>query len=416
MIGQAARKGGDLMDMPGWFYCDLYSFFLLLFIFVNVFRSAESRERQSTAYFGMLVTTMLLLALDVFIKFAGQSGSLQLLEKAAVGLSFALGPLCFVFWMRYIGCTLFPGNENHADKWVYTLFVLFLANAALALLSIPFGWVFYFDNALTYHRGPLFPVPMLVLAVTILFPEFFIFTNRDRIEPQHLFTLHFFLIPPLICGVLQTLHYGSSLALSGLSFSELIVFVHIQTGSINVDYLTGAYNRRKLDRQMHEKIQSSSAGHTFAAVLIDLDNFKMINDTMGHNVGDAALCDVVSILRESIRANDLLARYGGDEFCIVLECTSNEELETVVHRIETRLARFNASCARPYLLSFSMGYHIYDVHSHMNVHEFQKQLDDLMYEHKRHHHIVCVNEEHPLRAPSQPDNPSDGDGTDGAAF
>ena len=376
--------------MPGWFYCDLYSLFLLLFILVNVFRNNEDRDRQQRAYISMLLSTMLLLILDVPTKFSGRPGFLHYLVRYSDGLSFALGPLPLVFWMRYVGCALFPGNEERADKWVHVFLSLFLVSAAISLLSIPFGWVFYFDSAYNYHRGPLFFVPTGTLFFLLILAEGFILINRRQIDPRHIFTLNFFCIPPIVCGLMQALNYGTSLSLSGFSFSQLIVFVHIQNGSMNVDYLTGAYNRRKLDRHMSEKIRASTRNHSFAAVLIDLDNFKLINDTMGHNVGDAALGDVVAILRESIRTNDILARYGGDEFCIVLDGANTEELNNIIERIEERLADFNATGDRPYKLSFSMGYHVYDANSHMNVTEFQKQIDDLMYERKRDRHEAAM--------------------------
>jgi diguanylate cyclase (GGDEF)-like protein len=369
--------------MPGWFYCDLYSFFLLIFIIINVLQNIENRDRQQRAFIHMLETTVLLIILDMMTKATGRSGILHEFARSTIGLSFALVPLPLVFWMRYVGCALFPGNEERADKWVSAFSCIFLANVILSVSSIVSGLVFYFDSSNLYHRGPLFFVPMLLMTLMLLFSEIFILANHARIEARHIFTLQFFAVPPLACGILQALNYGSSLTLSGLSFSELIVFVHIQNGNINIDYLTGAYNRRKLDRHMRECVRSSSSDKTFAAILIDLDNFKLINDQFGHDVGDLALADTVAILRESIRTNDLLARYGGDEFCIVLDLSSEEELEAIIVRIYERLDRFNAESNRPYKLSFSMGYRVYDVRSGKNAFDFQKEIDDLMYAHKR---------------------------------
>ena len=371
------------MDMPGWFYCDLYSFFLLVFILVNVFKNIETDDRQQRAYIRMLQSTILLLVLDVFTKFTGKGGFMHYFVLWSDAFSFALGPLPLVFWMRYVGCALFPGNEEKADRWVHLFLGAFFANAALSLLSVAFGWVFYFDGSFVFHRGPIFFAPTLLMIVMVMLAEGFIIANHARIEPRHIFTLHFFFVPPLVCGVMQALNYGSFLSHSGLSFSELIVFVHIQNGNMNIDYLTGAFNRRKLDRQMRERIRASSAVRTFAAILIDLDNFKLINDRLGHNVGDLALADTVAILRESIRTNDMLARYGGDEFCVVLDGANMAELDTIVKRIGDRLARFNAESDRPYVLSFSMGCRVYDPASSKTALEFQKEIDDLMYKQKR---------------------------------
>ena len=374
------------MDMPGWFYCDLYSFFILVFILINVLKNIEERDRQQKAYTSMLETTILLLLIDVVTKFSGRPAPVYYFVAAADCLLFALSPLILVFWMRYLGCAMFPGSEERADKWVSAIVVLFAVNAAFSVLSLTYGWIFYFDESFRYHRGPFFIFPAILTLTMIALSEIFIFVNRWRIDSRHIFSMNFFLVPPILCGIVQSFLYGSSLILSGIAFSEMIVFVHIQNGSMNIDYLTGAYNRRKLDRQMREKIRLSSEAHTFAAILIDLDNFKSINDTMGHTVGDCALEDTVFILRESIRTNDLLARYGGDEFCIILDMATEAELSAIVGRIEDRLSVFNAEGNRPYKLSFSMGYRIYDVHSGMNVEQFQKAIDEHMYEHKRSHH------------------------------
>lgn len=373
-------------DLPGWFYCDLYSLFIMIFVLVNVYKNSEAHDRQQSAFVGMLKTTILLLALDAVTKLGGRPAPVNYFVAAANCLSFAIGPLVMVFWMRYLGCAMFPGCEEKADKWVNAVFILSVMNAVISVLSVPFGWTFYLDEKYVYHRGPGFLIPALLVFSMIVLSEAFVFVNRSRIDRRHIFSMNFFLVPPILCGTVQTLFYGSSLVLSGLAFSELIVFVHIQNGGMNVDYLTGAYNRRRLDRQIREKIRLSTEAHTFAAILIDLDNFKSINDTMGHNVGDCALEDTVAILRESIRTNDLLARYGGDEFCIVLDTATEEELAAIIVRIEKKLASFNRDGDRPYKLSFSMGYQVYDVRSGMNAEQFQKVIDEHMYENKRQHH------------------------------
>lgn len=91
------------------------------------------------------------------------------------------------------------------------------------------------------------------------------------------------------------------------------------------DPLTGILNRRKFEEMLHNEIKRSSRhGHSFTILLIDLDNFKYINDTYGHPVGDLALKEVTLIIQDLIRRSDSLGRIGGDEFAIILPETNME--------------------------------------------------------------------------------------------
>ncbi|MFC5510070.1 putative bifunctional diguanylate cyclase/phosphodiesterase [Massilia jejuensis] len=86
------------------------------------------------------------------------------------------------------------------------------------------------------------------------------------------------------------------------------------------DYLTGLPNRRLLVEQLAKILPRSQRTGQFGALLfIDLDNFKLLNDTLGHDVGDQLLCEVAERLRRTVRASDHLSRLGGDEFVVVLE-------------------------------------------------------------------------------------------------
>jgi diguanylate cyclase (GGDEF)-like protein len=99
----------------------------------------------------------------------------------------------------------------------------------------------------------------------------------------------------------------------------------------STDSLTGVYNRLQFDRSLKEILSASEQyGHTIALLFIDLDNFKSINDTFGHHIGDLLLIETAKRLKSCIRANDFLARLGGDEFAIILtgahDSTSTENI------------------------------------------------------------------------------------------
>ena len=101
----------------------------------------------------------------------------------------------------------------------------------------------------------------------------------------------------------------------------------------NTDELTGLYNRRCLDRQLDKFIERAhDTGTGLALILVDVDEFKKVNDTHGHAVGDAVLEGIGRAITECVRASDLPCRFGGDEFAIVL---TEIELEQAIQRAET---------------------------------------------------------------------------------
>lgn len=93
------------------------------------------------------------------------------------------------------------------------------------------------------------------------------------------------------------------------------------------DPLTKLYNRRRLPQAVGEALAKARSGRPGALLYIDLDNFKIVNDTLGHEAGDKLLLTVADILRSRVRAEDILVRFGGDEFVIVLpDCPVSDAL------------------------------------------------------------------------------------------
>jgi diguanylate cyclase (GGDEF)-like protein len=106
------------------------------------------------------------------------------------------------------------------------------------------------------------------------------------------------------------------------------------------DAVTGIYNRRRFsDVLAREFAAARRYGHPLALILFDLDGFKAVNDTDGHTAGDDTLRNVARILSAAIREVDLCARYGGDEFAVILPHSEAAAGRVVVERVRERLAR-----------------------------------------------------------------------------
>jgi diguanylate cyclase (GGDEF)-like protein len=104
------------------------------------------------------------------------------------------------------------------------------------------------------------------------------------------------------------------------------------------DSLTGLLNRRRFDEELDESlVRLRRHGGTAALLLVDLDNFKEVNDTHGHKAGDEMLVSVASVLRKRFRAIDSIGRIGGDEFAALLEGADTEAAARVGHDLTVAL-------------------------------------------------------------------------------
>ena len=115
---------------------------------------------------------------------------------------------------------------------------------------------------------------------------------------------------------------------------ELLELFQKTKDMANKDFLTGAYNRRYFF-ETGEAIFSKAkrANKDIAVAMFDIDKFKNINDTYGHDVGDVAIKEVAKILDENLRDSDLMARFGGEEFCVLIEDISLNNVERLFEKI-----------------------------------------------------------------------------------
>lgn len=105
------------------------------------------------------------------------------------------------------------------------------------------------------------------------------------------------------------------------------------------DYLTGIYNRRHIFSEVHRCISSAVRyNEVFSILMLDLDDFKSINDTFGHQMGDRVLQKVASYLEEEVRETDIVGRYGGEEFLIILPNTKKKEAYECAERLRRGVA------------------------------------------------------------------------------
>ena len=152
---------------------------------------------------------------------------------------------------------------------------------------------------------------------------------------------------------------------------------------IREDQLTGSLNRRGLDDVFErESDRADRRGTPLCAAMLDLDNFKKLNDTHGHSAGDEALIHVVHIVKQTLRSIDVIARYGGEEFLIIMPETTLEEAAGAMMRVQRELTtHFFMANEQRLFITFSAGVALRAPHEAQD--SVVKRADKAMYEAKK---------------------------------
>ncbi len=149
------------------------------------------------------------------------------------------------------------------------------------------------------------------------------------------------------------------------------------------DPLTGALNRKGMNEAMAAEVARATRQHTSLCIaLLDIDNFKKLNDSLGHAAGDAALIHLAKVVQDTIRPQDILARYGGEEFVVLLPDTPVENAVSAMVRVQRELTRrFFLHNNDKVLITFSCG--VAELGENEDPHEALKRADAGMYLAKR---------------------------------
>jgi diguanylate cyclase (GGDEF)-like protein len=149
------------------------------------------------------------------------------------------------------------------------------------------------------------------------------------------------------------------------------------------DELTGLMNRRGfMMLAEHQRSLADRKGSSFGLVFLDVDRFKTINDTHGHEEGDRALKELAGLLQRTFRRSDVIARLGGDEFIVLMIDINQDGVKLVLDRLQANVAAFNQDDRFSWRLSISLGVALYDAARPMALDDLMALADRAMYQAK----------------------------------
>ncbi|MFA6192806.1 MAG: diguanylate cyclase [Sulfurimonas sp.] len=146
------------------------------------------------------------------------------------------------------------------------------------------------------------------------------------------------------------------------------------------DSLTKLFNRSKFDDVLAQAIVlSQTTSSPLSIIFLDIDHFKTVNDTLGHNIGDEVLVEIAEIISSNVREGDFVARWGGEEFIITLQSTDKVQATTLAEKIRIKVEEHNFKSAGKQTISIGVTEYIRDE----SIDNFTKRVDKALYEAKQ---------------------------------
>lgn len=371
------------MDTFKTFDSTVISLIILIILYFNMYSRSQKVFTSYVLYRSLVLTNIIMLIVDFLCwYFNTLPGNFNLWgNRIANYLLYVLAPVAPLLWILYTNYQIYNDSKRLKKLSLFLIFPL-AVNLIFTTVNLKTGWFYWIDEANVYYRGEYLGTLVIMSFIILGFSFVSIVRNRSIIEKQHFISLLLFFVPPVVGITIQYFNYGVNYNWSGMMVALLIIYFNIQDRSLKTVYLTGVFNRRQLDNYLRYKIQTSSERKSFSAILIDITKFKQINDLYGHQIGDEALQESVKILKKCIAKDDFIARYGGDEFFLILDISDSAELAKIVKCIQQEIELFNSEKKKPYQLKFDMGYTVYDWHQKMQAEDFYRYIDKLMYENK----------------------------------
>ena len=306
-------------------------------------------------------------------------------------INYVSNSICFIgtvsiglLWCLYVELRIYRNYKRIFKKAKPVMFP-WVVEVIMVLCNL-FGTeiMFKISEENIYQRAAGALIGYISLIIYFAYSIYLVHQSKKQGINLNFFPVIYF-VGPCFAGVLiQFLFYG--ITSSWVLVAVALIFVQMQSYAENlyIDELSGLYNRRYLKAVLTErKITSRKSLH---GIMMDVNDFKYINDNFGHSMGDKAICTLGNILFRSIPDGGMAIRYAGDEFIVLLSGVDTESVLVTMDEINHNLSQFNESKIEPFTLSVSMGYAEFGEGD--DTEAFLMHMDEKMYEEKRKYHLL----------------------------
>lgn len=271
---------------------------------------------------------------------------------------------------------------------------ILMVNTAFQIISAFFGWMITIDAHNHYTHGPLYPIYIIeylcVIAIVVvefmIYGKGFVSQNRYSLYSIMALVLAGIMIQEVFGGEFRTAYISLTLG-AALLFIHYVEFaqldaenrINAQEKMLNYDALTGLLNRYAYSKALNKYDAGGKLPNDLAAVSIDVNGLKLVNDTLGHAAGDELICGAAKCIKEVFGDVGLAYRTGGDEF-IVLANIDREKADALLNQLSDKTNLWDGTLIHN--LSLSAGYALVSEYSGVSAEKLVYFADRGMYEEK----------------------------------
>lgn len=339
--------------------------------------TALNSERKRPFLIGIILILIIVLSEAGTVFTNNGLPSLRNLNVFCNILGFALTPMLPITIARIFDSRLFRRHQ--------LLLIPTFINVLAAVLSPWYRVIFYVDSNNQYVRGEYFYIFIVVYIVNFLF----LVISTMEVGKQHNYPMMGKLAALSLFTILgtnvQLIFPQAYSSWHCVTLALLLYFLLLSEFDSSFDTLTGLYNRAAFDKATKHLADTKG----FSVVMVDINDFKRINDAYGHDYGDTVIKAVANVIRQSFSKSYTCYRYGGDEFSIIGSETDREKVE---HQLSLMANNLAVMCEQEHPLpTVSYGYSIYRGGGKPDFQKSFKEADNQMYHSKKNRKSVAAD-------------------------
>lgn len=358
--------------------------FLVLFLLLYRIRIAQTNQFDEKAYNFMLIVTFIATINETlsFIIDAHPGFIFHILQYISNTISSASSGIIGYCWCLFVEYHIHRNFKRIKKKSRILAVPLIIATILIFINLLGTGIIFDISKENVYTRGPMNFILYIFVFVYYIESIYTVQKAKNDSILVEFFPIYYFVVPCMIGTIIQGLFFGIAVGWLCVAIAFILIYIEFQISNSFIDDLSGLYNRKYMNHYLN-KLQNDKPKHVYG-FLLDVNDFKVINDTYGHLSGDRAIIHIGQILQNTVGNGCVAIRMGGDEFVIFAILKSNEEALALKKHIEQNVRQFNIHSKEPFHLSFSIGIAKYSG----NIDTFLSAMDDSMYEAKNMHRLM----------------------------